>query len=250
MWRRRSRSDRAHHVTTVRRTVTVRYMFPVLLGFIFVLGANTISSTQSSYIRLATDTTAVATNERFTLDVLANAHVPVNAVDITLRFDQAGFEVVSVDRGQSVLTIWTEEPVITNNSVILRGGTFRKGFLGEHKIASIVLKAKRTGTGSLSASDVTLLAGDGRGTPIKVSEVSDSKLSLFIYDENSSPTDIGANVQVRIVTDLDGDGKVSLRDISSFMAAWADTSASYDFDGDGRMTFRDFSILLASFFFQ
>ena len=246
----RSLTQRLTRPSHQQATPTVRYMFPLLLGFMVLLGANALSSTQSSYIRLEADAGTIKAGERFTLDVLANAHVPVNAVDITLRFDAGNFEVISVDRGQSVLTIWTEDPIVTNNSVTLRGGTFRRGFLGEHKIASIELTAKQTGQGEFSAKDVTLLAGDGRGTPIKVSEVDDSTVSLFIYDEDTNPGDIGANVAVSMVTDLDGDGSISLRDISAFMGAWVTPDQMYDFNGDGRMTFKDFSIILASFFFQ
>ena len=95
-----------------------------------------------------------------------------------------------------------------------------------------------------------LLAGDGQGTPVSVSETSDSKLSLYVYDENEDPEDIGVAVEVNLLTDLDGDGKVSLRDISAFMSAWASKSENFDFNRDGRMTFSDFSIILASFFFQ
>jgi len=222
----------------------------MMLGFMLFLGANALPSTQTSYIRLEADAGTIRAGERFSLDVLANAHVPVNAVDITLRFDATNFEVISVDRGQSVLTIWTEEPVVTNNSVTMRGGTFRRGFLGEHKIATIILSAKQTGQGEFSAAEVTLLAGDGKGTPIKVSNVADSSLSLYIYDENTSPNDIGVNVNVSILTDLDGDGVITLRDISAFMGAWFNPTETYDFNGDGRMTFRDFSIILASYFFQ
>ncbi len=246
----RSLQARFARTQRTRKSGTVRFMFPVLLGFMFFLGANALPSTQSSYIRLEAEADTIKAGERFSLDVLANAHVPANAVDITLRFDAKNFQVISVDRGQSVLTIWTEEPIITNNSVTLRGGTFRRGFLGEHKIASIVLLAKATGQGEFSADTVTLLAGDGKGTPIKVSDVADSKLSLYIYDENSDPADIGATVQVSVLTDLDGDGTVTLRDISAFMGAWLDPQQTYDFNGDGRMTFKDFSIILANFFTQ
>jgi len=95
-----------------------------------------------------------------------------------------------------------------------------------------------------------LLAGDGQGTPVSVSEIKDSKLSLYVYDENESPDNIAVKVEVNLLTDLDGDGKVSLSDISAFMSAWASKSDNFDFNGDGRMTFRDFSIILASFFLQ
>lgn len=232
-----------------KKASTVRFMFPVILGFAVILGAQTISS-QSSYIKLEADKTTIQSGERFQLSVYAYAHVAVNAVDITLNFNPDNVEVLGVDKGQSVLTIWTEEPRIETDKVILRGGTFRNGFIGEHKIATISLKAKKTGQTNLMAGDVMLLAGDGRGTPVSVSQTNNSKLSLYVYDENESPENIGVNVQVNLLTDLDGDGKVSLKDISAFMSAWASRSQTFDFNGDGRMTFRDFSIILASFFFQ
>lgn len=234
----------------VSRGRTVRYMFPLAIGFVAVLGAQLISSTETSYIRLEIDKQAVKTNERFEVDVYAYAHVPVNAVDVTLQFDGNKFDVEAVDRGQSVLTIWTEDPVVTKNSVVLRGGTFRRGFIGEHKIATIDLSAKKTGSTQFNTKDVLLLAGDGQGTPVTTSQSNDSTISLYVYDANTNPDDINVDVTVSLATDLDGDGKVTLRDISAFMAAWSNKTKLHDFNGDGRMTFRDFSIILASFFFQ
>jgi hypothetical protein len=228
---------------------TVRFMFPVVLGFAVILGAQAISS-QSSYIRLEADTTTIRAGDRFSLEVYAYAHVAVNAIDISLTFNPNNVEVIGVDKGQSVLTIWTEEPKIESDKVILRGGTFRRGFIGEHKIATINLLAKNTGQTTFGTGDVMLLAGDGRGTPVSVSEIKDSKLSLYVYDESENPDDIAVDIEVNLLTDLDGDGKVSLSDISAFMGAWASKSQNFDFNGDGRMTFRDFSIILASFFLQ
>lgn len=229
---------------------TVRYMFPITIGIVAFLGAQLISSTESSYVRLQIDKQAVQTDERISVDVYAYAHVPVNAVDVTLKFDGNKVKVLSVDRGQSVLTIWTEDPVITKDSVVLRGGTFRKGFLGEHKIATIDLATQTTGSSQFSAENILLLAGDGQGTPVTMSKSSDSSVNLYIYDKNTNPDDINVEVNVNLVTDLDGDGKVTLRDISAFMSAWSQKTSVFDFNGDGRMTFKDFSIILADFFFQ
>lgn len=225
-------------------------MFPLAIGFAAILGAQLVSSTESSYIRLEVSEQAVETNDLFAVDVYAYAHVAVNAVDVTLNFDADKVDVVQVDRGQSVLTIWTEDPVITENSVVLRGGTFRRGFIGEHKIASIDLRAKQTGRSQFDASNVLLLAGDGQGTPVTTSQSGDSSTSLYIYDENTNPEDISVEVTVNLITDLDGDGRVTLRDISAFMSDWGSKARLHDFNGDGRMTFRDFSIILANFFFQ
>jgi hypothetical protein len=234
----------------VAKGSTVRYMFPLAVGFAAVLGAQLISATDSSYIRLEIDKQAVANNELFSVEVFAYAHVPVNAVDVTLTFDGDKVTVEQVDRGQSVLTIWTEDPVVTNNSVVLRGGTFRRGFIGEHRIARIDLRATDTGSSQFNTEDVLLLAGDGQGTPVTTSETSDASVNLFVYDENTNPSDIAVEVAVGVISDIDGDGRVTLRDISAFMSDWASNNRLHDFNGDGRMTFRDFSIILANFFFQ
>ncbi|MCA9357231.1 hypothetical protein H6784_00520 [Candidatus Nomurabacteria bacterium] len=225
-------------------------MFPALIMFAAIFGAAAVSTSQQSYIRLESTESTIEAGKRFTLNVYANAHVPVNAVDVTLKFDPKAVKVMEVDRGQSVLTIWTQDPIIQENSVILRGGTFKRGFIGEHKIASIDLLALSTGQSSLSATNVVLLAGDGKGTPVTVGQNDKSSVNLYIYDENTSLESIGVNVAIKIITDIDGDGKVSLKDISAFMAAWANKDVSYDFNGDGKMTFRDFSIILADFFFK
>lgn len=233
---------------TKSRSRTVRFMFPAAIVAGAFLTAQLIGSSvdTASYVRLVTDTNTVKSGDRFSLSVFVHAAVPVNAVDITVGFDPRSVEVIGVDRGQSVLTIWTEDPRIESDSVILRGGTFKKGFIGDHKIATINLRAKSTGSSELSLADVMLLAGDGKGSSVTTSGTNDA--GFYIYDESTNPEEIKARLSLQIVTDIDGDGKVSLKDISSFMAAWSNKSTVYDFNNDGRMTFRDFSIILADFF--
>ncbi len=233
-----------------RRRGTIRTMFS-FATFAFLLGAALITSTEASYIKLKASKSVLEAGERFSLDVYAYAHVPVNAVDITLKFEESSVDVLSVDKGQSVLTIWTQEPIVNNDEVIMRGGTFRKGFMGEHKIATIELEAKQSGESELAVGNVVLLAGDGKGTPVSVAESNDSSLSVYIYDENEDPENIAVHVTVEILTDIDGDGNVGIRDISVFMGAWSSGSVGkiYDFNSDGKMSFKDFSIILADAFF-
>lgn len=231
------------------RTNTVRFMFPATITFVAFLSAALITSTDVSYIRLESSDATIETGKQFSIDVYAFAHVPVNTVDITLQFDPTAVEVLSVDKGQSVLTIWAEEPQIKDGKVTLKGGTFKKGFLKDHKIATINLEAKQTGQSNLKATDVMFLAGDGKGSQVAVAESVNSTLSLYIYDENTNPENIDVNVEVKIITDIDGDGKVTLKDISAFMSAWHTNTTKYDFNGDGRMTFLDFSIILANYIF-
>lgn len=227
---------------------TIRYMFPLLLGLAAMLGASVLSS-QGSYIRLQPSQSMVMSGERFSIDIYASAHVPVNALDVKIEFSSSMVEVVSVDKAQSVLTVWTQEPTITTNSITLGGGTFKKGFIGEHLVATIKVKAKTTGQTEFLVSSAQLLAGDGKGTPVAVSGIgNDSKTSFYIYDQNEDPSVISAKLGLNIKADVDGDGKVTLRDVSIFMSAWHSRSTSYDFNNDGRMNFVDFSIILAKSF--
>ncbi len=233
-----------------RRRGTVRTMFS-FATLAFLLGAALITSTEASYIKLKASKSVLEAGERFSIDVYAYAHVPVNAVDVTLKFEESAVDVLSVDKGQSVLTIWTQEPIVKDDEVILRGGTYRKGFIGEHKIATIELEAKKSGESELAVGNVVLLAGDGKGTPVTVAESNDSSLSVYIYDENEDPENIAVDVTVNILTDIDGDGNVGIKDVSAFMGAWSSSSTGkiYDFNDDGKMSFKDFSIILADAFF-
>lgn len=229
-------------------TGTVQYMFPLFIGLAAILGASLIS-TEQSYIKLIPSKTAVMNGESFTVAIYAYAHVPVNALDLKINFSSGMVEVLAVDKGQSVLSIWTQEPKITNNSILISGGTYRRGFIGEHLVATIKARAKFTGKTEFIVEDAKLLEGDGKGTPVIVAGIGENaKTSFYIYDQSDNPETISANLGLKINPDIDGDGKVTLRDISSFMAAWGGTSSVYDFNNDGRMNFIDFSIILARSF--
>ena len=232
------------------KVVTIRYMFPLVMLSIFaLLGAAVIKGNEKSYVRLEPSQTMVMKDEHFSIDIYAYAHIPVNAIDIAVEFSPDMVEVESVDTGRSVLTIWTKEPVIENDTIMFGGGTYRRGFLGEHLVATIKVKAKYSGKTEFMVRDAQLLAGDGKGTAVMVDEASSlTKTSFYIYDQNEDPSQITAKLGIRINPDIDGDGNVSLRDISAFMASWQSKDTTYDFNDDGRMNFFDFSIILAKSF--
>lgn len=232
------------------KNTTVRLMFPVVFSFLAFLGAVTISSDRS-YVRLEVSETTVITGEAFTIDVYAYATVPVNAVDVEIDYSADKIEILSVDKGRSVLTIWTEEPVISTSKITFAGGTFKRGFVGEHIVATIEARAKFTGQTELSVDSVELLAGDGKGTPVAVDTKNPTtKASFYIYDEDNSPESIKAALGININPDINNDGRVSMSDVSIFMSAWTSSGrGTFDFNDDGKMNFVDFSIILAKSFF-
>jgi hypothetical protein len=188
-----------------------------VFAFAALLAASAIVSENKSFVHLESSAKSVRAGEQFSIDVYVTAHVPVNAVDLTLDFPKEQISIVGIDKGQSVITLWTEEPSVKGNSVVMRGGTFRKGFIGNHLIATINARATQTGVAEFSV-----------GT--------------------ESAVGVKGDVAILLVTDIDGDGVVSLVDISRFMGAWSTGGTVYDFNGDGAMTFRDFGIILSDSF--
>jgi hypothetical protein len=238
------------------RTVRSAFAFPLFFTVAALLGAAVIDSQNESYIRIESSQNTVKAGESFTIDVYVSAHVPVNAVDIALDFPKDQVDITGIDVGRSVITLWTEEPFVENNAVILRGGTFRKGFLGDHLIATINARAETSGLATFEVGDIVLLAGDGTGSRVEVTENSNQRTQLYIANEDgtfyASGDTVGVEgaVTVRILTDIDGDGLVSVNDLSRFMTAWTKRDQIFDFSGDGRMTFRDFGIILSDTFFK
>jgi hypothetical protein len=225
-------------------------MFPALVGSLAILMIASVASTQSaSYIKLVSSESRLLAGDEFSVTVSAYAHVPVNAIDISLSYDEDKVRVVGIDRGQSVITLWTAEPEVANGQIRLQGGTYRRGFLEEHQIAVINFEAKQAGLASFLLTESTFLAGDGAGTEVPVAQSSLAKTEVRIATTPSELGELSTEAGLSVITDLDNDGEVTLTDISMFMAGWTNRDVVYDFSGDGRMGFRDFSILLAQYFF-
>lgn len=227
---------------------TVRYMFPFIMGA-FALLFTTVISADKSYIKLIPSKDLVMQGEDFSIDVFVNAHVPVNAINVNVGFSSDMVDIKNINTGNSVLTIWTHEPKVENEIIKFSGGTFKRGFVGEHLIGTINAKAKYNGSTEFFIEDVELLAGDGKGTSVIVDRNNvGSKTSFYIYDQDEDPTKISAQVSININADIDGDGSVTINDVKAFLGSWQNKNTTYDFNDDGKMNFVDFSIILTKSF--
>lgn len=233
----------------LKNSPTVKYAFSFLFIFAAIASIAAVSGAKGSYIKVVSSDIAVEVGTKFTLDVFVFADTPINAVDISVSYPESQIEVLGIDKGESVLTLWTEEPFVKNGSVVLRGGTFKRGFVGEHKIATINVQAKTAGSAQFLAGEVKLLAGDGKGTNVNA-DTTRAKVVTSVFNKGEKPENsaIAGSVGFVVVTDIDGDGGVSLVDISSFMANWTSKERQFDFNDDGQMNFRDFSIILYDYF--
>lgn len=233
---------------TGTKYATVRYAFPLVLLTTVLASLAAVITGSDSFVTIRTDAKSVYKDDTFFIDVLVTAKVPVNAVDLVLEYPKQKIVVDGVDTGGSVITLWTEQPYAKDGSIYLRGGTFRKGFIGEHPIARIKAHAIDTGETRILIKDAQLVAGDGKGSAVAVGNSGAfGEVNIAV-----SPSDglIKSKASISVVSDINGDGKIDLQDISAFMSAWFTGAKTYDFNGDGKMTFRDFSILLSDSIFN
>jgi len=219
-----------------RRQYTIRFTFSfLLLAFVSIGFASVVTKEQSGII-LTTSASSVRVGDTFTLDVFAEAFEPVNAVNVAITYDEELLEIISINKSQSVLTIWTNEPSVKDGKIILEGGTYRRGFVGKHKLTTIEVRVKKPGLAIFNTSNVHFLAGDGTGRRITAGLRNTIQVTT---------RDTGDFVDLTGVAKIDITGVVTLREVSIFMADWRSRSVIHDFNNDGVMDFRDFSILLA-----
>lgn len=221
--------------------------FPLVIVALFFAGAAAVVTNSESFVTIQTTPLRVTEGDTFTIDVSVTVSTPVNAVDIIIDYPEDQMEVTGIDTGESVITLWTQDPYAKNGKVYLSGGTFKKGFLGEHKIAKIKARATQSGIAQVLTDSIQLIAGDGLGTEVQVADTSDRGTRVYIANKEGK---IEGTASVQIITDINGDGEVDLHDVTAFMSAWFGGSDIFDFNEDGKMTIRDFSILLAKAFFN
>ena len=226
---------------------TVHFAFPLVFVTALFASLAAVITEDASYVSIESSATNVARDQEFFLNINVVAHVPVNALDLVISYPENKMTVDSIDTGASVITLWTKEPYVKDGNIYLSGGTFRKGFIGEHTIARIKVHATEAGEARVSVKETELIAGDGKGTDVDVQDDDKNIAKIYVVGDDGL---ISGEVSISFVTDIDGDGKIGLKDVSAFMAAWFTKSKVFDFNGDGKMTFSDFSIILADSFFR
>jgi hypothetical protein len=215
----------------------------IITGLVATVSLSSGDGSAVEIQRLSSEATQVQVGEPFQVEVVVDAHIPINAVTLGVIFPENRVTIEQLRDGESVLTIWTEEPTINTGAVFLEGGTFRRGFEGEHRIINMTAVAKKAGPFSFRVNELQLLAGDGDGTDIEISAADVDPLRLVAVTEVAQETSVGS-----VSGDLSGDGVISMADISIFMSRWTTGDRGTDLNGDGRTSLRDFSILLAQYF--
>lgn len=125
----------------------------------------------------------------FTVNVYVNsAESTMNAASGVVAFPQDKLEVLSLNRGGSIFSLWVQEPTFSNSigTINFEGVVLNPGFTGSGgKIISINLKAIKSGPASLTFASGSILANDGQGTNI----LSSTGSANFTVKETAAKTE-------------------------------------------------------------
>jgi len=103
-----------------------------------------------------------------TVDLLLDTEgEEINAVQATLNFSPAEFEINSVSDSNSLVSLWLDEPVFDNaKGTIYFSGLIPGGWAGSSgELLRLTLTPKGRGTSFFTLTAVQALKNDGQGTP-------------------------------------------------------------------------------------
>jgi hypothetical protein len=139
-----------------------------LLLLVSVVFLAFVSLTFAADLSISPSTGSYSVGQTFSVTVRA---VPngdsINAVESTMSYNPAVLSVVSISKDGSAFSLWTTEPSFSNaNGTIEYGGGSPSPFTSTSNLLTITFRTVAEGTGTLSVSEASVLAADGRGTDV------------------------------------------------------------------------------------
>ena len=155
----------------------------------------TSSFASAATVSLSATKNSFDKNEEFLLSVFVNTdNESLNAFSGTLQYPADILSEKEIRDGDSIVNFWVDRPAVQTikngdskgsisfSGIIPNGFSGQKGFL-----FSVVFRAEKSGSGSLSANNFQFLKNDGAGT------AADVKISSFSFSV-SSDTFTGKNI--------------------------------------------------------
>ncbi len=190
------------------------------------------------------------------MTIVVSAEVPVNVFAGEIQFDPKVIQVTSIDYNTSIADLWAEVPWYENGDGTLRfaGGTTQPGgFSSTGGLITATFRTIGTGVTALKLHDAVILAHDGLGSEVAlgkpldaVFEIGEEKLAAQAVAKPASQASVVAISAEPPSTDLNGDGKQTIADMSIFMLHIMGTDLRYDFNQDGKVNSADLSIIMSA----
>ena len=138
--------------------------------FLFcILLFSTPNIAEAATLYLTPQSQAVYQGDSFIVEVrIDTVEKEINAAKVSLTFPSDLLETIDLSKGNSVLTLWAEEPKLQEREISFAGGV-PGGFNGDGLLAKITFLGKEIGELEINfKEDSKVLLNDGKGTPAEV----------------------------------------------------------------------------------
>ena len=165
------------------------FVWKCVLGAVLILLAPLVSEAAS--ISLSPSEATVSVGDIVSLKIIVDTGgVAINNAEASIQFPTDMVEVVSLSKNPSIFTLWVEEPSFSNftGKITFNGGVANPGFSGSAgTIATVIFRAKKSGTASVIFSDSAVRKNDGLGTNV-LSSKNNSLIRIGAVEELVPPT--------------------------------------------------------------
>ncbi|MDD5043775.1 MAG: cohesin domain-containing protein [Patescibacteria group bacterium] len=155
----------------------LKTIIAILVG---VIASGIFSSAQAATLSLTPVSSEIGVGEKMTVELRIDSEgVGFNAAQATIRFPKDTLEVTALNKTESALSFWLEEPQFSNSegAISFTGGTPFGVSGGAVGILKIEFRAKGTGSGTLSFTEAAITASDGSGANI-LSRMNDAVITV------------------------------------------------------------------------
>ncbi len=207
-------------------------------------------------MRIEPSVGSIVEGNTFSATIVVSADVPVNVFAGEIHFNPKVLQVVSIDYNTSIADIWAELPWYENGEGTLNfaGGTTEPGgFRSTGGLITVTFQTIGPGVTTLKLQDALILAHDGLGSEVAIGqpldavfEIGEEKLAAQTVATPASKASVVAISTESPSTDLNGDGRQTIADMSIFMLHIMGTDVRYDFNQDGKVNTTDLSILMTA----
>lgn len=152
----------------MKKCLTPRYLIIFFLMAVCALPQLSLAATLS--VSPSTGVYGAGTN--FTIRVVVNsAGKSINAAEGTIKFNPQEVTVVSVNRSNSIFSLWVTEPSFSNSAgTITFSGGLPTGYTGSAgTVFNVTFRTTSAGTARVSLTGGAVLANDGMGTNVLTS---------------------------------------------------------------------------------
>ncbi len=141
-----------------------------LLFYLFTFLIFSVGAANAATLYFSPSSGNFTVGDILTTSVLVNTQSKaINNTDAVINFPAGLLEVVSVNKSNSIFSLWVEEPSFSNSAgtISFNGGLPTPGFNGTAgKIINAVFRVQNTGLATLLFSSGAVRANDGLGTDI------------------------------------------------------------------------------------